>query len=130
MKDPRHFLTIWLVNSFIYYFTPLIMIELVVSGNARLTAFMASIISGFLLTLAYTATKPAFISLNIKLKDEWQWLTAYLFVNVLTVWVIARYADLTGVGIANAWIAVILGIIFTLAQWGINKYLLKSVIPN
>lgn len=123
MKDARGFLSFWLVNSIIFYFAPYVFVGLVVTGNARLGPFMAAVVSGFILTVVDVVTTPVFESLKIKLKDEWQWALAYLFVNVLGVWVIARYADLTGVGIASAWVAVIMGVIFNLAQWGTWKLL-------
>lgn len=117
MKDTRVFFLFWLVNSALFYFAPFIFPGTIVTGNARLAPFLASIISGFLLSLADAVTMPVFDSLKIKLKDEWQWALAYLFVNVLGVWVIARYADLTGVGVANAWVAVLFGAVANLAQW-------------
>ena len=120
-NDTRGFLAFWLVNSAIFYFAPFILVGMIVTGNARLAPFLAAIVSGFLLTVADAVTVPIFESLKIRLKDEWQWALAYLFVNVLGVWVIARYADLTGVGVASAWVAVLLGVIFNLAQWGTWK---------
>ena len=126
MKDTRQFFVFWLVNSFIFYFAAFVLVGLVVIGNARLTAFMASVISGFLLALADVAIMPVCNSLSIKLKDEWQWVLVYLFINVLGVWVIARYADLTGVGITNAWMAVFLGIVLNLGQWGAWKLISKQ----
>ncbi len=117
MKDHRVFPLFWLINSIIFYFAPFFLVGMVATGNARLPGFLAAVISGFLLTLAIVATQPAFEKFNIKLKEDWQWLLVYLFVNVLAVWVIARYADLTGVGIANAWIAVLMGVILNLVQY-------------
>lgn len=125
MKDGREFVTVWVVNSLLLYFIPYIT-TLVVIGNARLTPFMASIMGGFLLTLLDGATQPAFASLQIKLKDDWYWLLAHLFVNVLGIWVIARYADLTGVGISSAWMAVLLGIVYTLVHWGLKTFVLSA----
>lgn len=123
MQDSRMFLVFWLVNSLILYFAPLILVGMIVTGNARLAPFLASIISAFILTTALAVTQPVFTWLKIDLKDEWQWALVYLFVNVLGLWVIARYADLTGVGIANAWVAVILGAVANVAQWLAWKYL-------
>lgn len=121
MKDARHVVLFWLVNSLVFYFAPLVLVGLVVTGNSRLTPFMASLISGFLLTLAEAIAEPAFKHLKVQLKQEWQWSLAYLFINVITVWLIARYADLTGVGVASAWVAVLLGLILNLAQWLVWK---------
>lgn len=121
MKDARGFLAFWLVNSLIFYIAPFVVSGMIVTGNARLAPFMASVISGFLLTLAVSVTMPAFTALKVKLTDEWQWMLAYLFVNVVSLWVIARYADLTGVGLASAWAALLLGVVFNLAQWGTWK---------
>lgn len=115
--DGHNFIRVWIVSSIGFYFAPYVLDGMVVTGNSRLGPFLASIISGFLLATAINITTPVFESLKIKLKDDWQAITAYLFVNVLGIWVIARYADLTGVGISNAWIAVLLGAAFNFLQW-------------
>lgn len=126
MQDSRMFLVFWLVNSLLLYFAPLVLVGMIVTGNARLAPFLASIISGFILTTAIAVAQPVFTWLKIELKDEWQWALVYFFVNVLGLWVIARYADLTGVGLASAWVAVILGAVFNIAQWLAWKYLAKK----
>lgn len=125
-NDTRGFLAFWLTNSILLYFFPFVFTGMVVVGNARLAPFLAGIISGFLLTVADALTQPVFEKLGVKLKDEWQWALAYLFVNVLGVWVLARYADLTGVGVASAWVAVLLGVILNLVQWGVWKFVLAG----
>ena len=122
MQDTRVFLSFWVVNSLLFYLSPLVFGKLVVAGNARLTANLASLISGLIVTLADTLTMPVFKYFKIKLKDEWQWALAFLFVNVVTVWLIARYADLTGVGVSGAWVAVFLGTPLNLAQWLVWKF--------
>lgn len=121
MKDARGFLAFLVVNSAVLYIAPYLLVGQIVVGNVRLTAFMASIISGFLLTIADSVIQPIFTSLGIKLKEDWQWLLVYLFVNVVGIWVIARYADLTGVGVASAWMAVLLGAVLNAAQWATWK---------
>lgn len=126
MQDSRMFLVFWLVNSLLLYFAPLILVGMIVTGNARLAPFLASIISGFILTTAIAVTQPVFGWLKIELKDEWQWALVYFFVNVLGLWVIARYADLTGVGLASAWVAVIFGAVANIVQWLAWKYLAKK----
>lgn len=126
MKDSREFLGYWVVNSFVFYFAPFVFNNMVMTGNARLTPFLSSIISGFFLTVFAAVTHPAFTSLKIKFKEEWQWTVAYLFVNVLGVWFLARYADLTGIGVINAWMAVCLGVIFNLSQWSIRRLVAYS----
>lgn len=122
MRHEHHFWLFWLVNSAIFYFAPYVFVGLVETGNVRLSSFMASVISGFALTVMVSIAMPAFEKLKIKLNDEWQWALAYLFVNVLGVWLIARYADLTGVGVASAWVSVILGTALNLAQFLAYKF--------
>lgn len=117
MKDGRFFLPFWIVNSVLLYFTPYVFPDFLVVGNARLTAFMAAVVSGFMIALACAAVLPVFTWMKIKLNDEWQKMFAFLFINVLSVWFIGRYADLTGVGIASAWIAVVMGLVLYLGQW-------------
>lgn len=119
MVDGKTFLLFWLINSGVFYAAPLFFSDLVVTGNERLAPFLASLISGFILAVAGMLTMPTFTSLKVTFKDKWQWGLVFFFVNVVGVWVIARYADLTGVGIANAWVAVGLGFILNMFQWGV-----------
>ena len=121
MHDARLFFGFWLVNSAMFYFAAMLAPDFVATGNARLTPFMASIISGFLLSLIDATVMPAFNALKIKMKSDWQWGLAFLFANILGVWLLARYADLSGVGIANAWAAVALGFVVNLVQWVLWK---------
>jgi uncharacterized membrane protein YvlD (DUF360 family) len=121
MQDARGFVANWLVTSVIFYFLPLLFPGLIATGNVRLTPFLASIISAFLLSLLDASTMPTFNSLKIKLTQEWQWMLIFLFTNILGVWLIARYADLTGFGVANAWIAVGVGIVVNVGQWAVWK---------
>jgi hypothetical protein len=120
MKDGREFVSYWILNALFFYFLPYIFPNLWHTGNLRLTPFMASVISSFLLTVILALVMPAFLALKIKFKEDWQWTLAYLFANVLGIWLIARYADLTGIGIVSAWVAVGIGIFATLCQWGIR----------
>lgn len=117
MKNPRSFVVYWVLNSAFFYFLPLLLVGFIATGNARLTPFLASIISGFLLAVTHAFTPSAVEWLQIKLKEEWQWALAFLAANLLTIWVIARYADLTGVGIANIWAVVFVASLITVAQW-------------
>ncbi|MBI4058462.1 hypothetical protein HY408_01715 [Candidatus Gottesmanbacteria bacterium] len=126
MKDGRTFIGVWIVNSLLFYFIPFLLLGLVVVGNARLSHFMASIISGFLMTLILTGASHVFTKFNINLKRDLEQVTANYFTNVIGIWLIARYADLTGVGITNAWIALGLGIMLTLAQWLLLTRLMKK----
>lgn len=122
MKNSRMFFIFWVINSALFYALPFVLGESVVTGNARLAPFMASIISGFLLSLAISVVQPAFESLKIRIKTEWHWALIFLVVNILSVWIIARYADLTGVGVANVWAAVAVGIIANIVQWAVWKF--------
>ncbi len=123
MKDPRQFVAFWVVNSALLFFAPFVLVGMVESGNVRLSSLLASVISGFILAVADALVMPVFDWFKIKIKDEWQWAFVFLFINVLGIWVIARYADLTGIGVSNGWIALLLGAVINLAQWGTWKFM-------
>lgn len=117
MKDARMFVVFWAINALLFYFLPFVFVGMVVTGNARLTPFLASVISGFLLSVTDALVMPACAYLHLKFKAQWQWSMAFLVVNMLGVWLIARYADLTGVGVTNAWTAALVGVLSTVVQW-------------
>lgn len=122
MHDAKSFVLFWAVNSLLFYFAPFVFSDIVVTGNARLAPFLASVISGFLLALSAAFVMPAMDFLKVRIKEEWQWILVFLGGNILTVWLIARYADLTGVGISNIWVALLLGAIANVVQWVVWKF--------
>lgn len=96
---------------------------MMVVGNMRLTPFLASVISGFLLAIVNTVAKPALESLNIHLAEDWQMVIAFEFINIIALWVLARYADLTGIGIMNVISVGMIATAVTVIQWLAWKFL-------
>lgn len=122
-KNSRYFFIYWIVNSGFLYFAPYFFGSMMVVGNMRLTPFLASVISGFLLAVVDTVAKPALESLNIHLAEEWQMVIAFEFINIIALWVLARYADLTGVGITNVISVGMIATAVTVIQWLAWKFL-------
>ncbi len=124
MKDTRLFIPYWIISSVLLFFAPLFLGNLVVVGNARLSGLLSAIISGFILALAHALLLPALRSIHVQLKSDWEMIVTGASVNVLGIWFIARYADLTGFGVASFLLAAGLGILLYGLEWFIGNQFL------
>ena len=89
MYEHLLFLLYWFLNSLVLYLLGLLFPASVVLGTWRLTMVEAAIYAGF-------------------------WLT--FFVWTIGIWLVARYAAYTGLGIASFWWAFALGAVTNLLQ--------------
>lgn len=121
MKNMPTYLGFWLVNTLVFYLAYLTVSGMVVLGNANLSPLASALISGLILTATIVATKPTTQLIGIKVKKEAEWLVIFWGVNSLSIWVIARAANYTGLGIAGFWWAMILGFVLALTPWGVWK---------
>lgn len=122
MKKLPAFVGFWILNSLVLYVLSLILGELMVFGNANVSALVAIIFTGFLLTAITYLTQPVAAQLKIKITNENNLTVVYLIVNIVAVWILARVAAVTGFGIAIFWVAIVSGVILTSLQWVFWKF--------
>jgi len=65
--------------------------------------------------------EPVFKDLEIKIKDEKHMALAYLAVNFVTVWMLARFAFFTGFGVSSYVYVAILVLIANFVQFAVWK---------
>lgn len=117
----------WIINSLVLWILSLIWPSFVVFGNSNFNPVVAVIWTGFLLTIIITAVQPVLQQLKIKIPKEYQMGLMYSVVNVLSLWILARWLQpVTGFGIGAFYVAIVLGIITNFAQWGFWKLLVKN----
>lgn len=120
----QYYFVIGVVNAIAIYLTPNFFPGSVVLGTSTIPPVVAVIISGVLLTLVVSLVDPLMKQAKLKVTNELLWGAIYGIVNIIAVWVIARGAVYTGMGITSFFVAVMLGIILMLLQWGVWKMML------
>ena len=112
---------LWFVNSIIIYLGHVIYPSNIVLGNSFLSLTWAVAVAGFLLTVLCWASKTLTNMLKGKVKGRLAMFIYYWLVNSVAIWVIARLASFTGLGISRFYWAFGLGFATNLAQWLIRQ---------
>ncbi len=105
----------WFVTSFIIYLAPQVWRGGVVLGNDRLTAFASAAVAGLILTLLTMVAMPLLDMAKVKSMPVQG--AVYLVLDVAAVWVIARMATYSGLGISGWYAAAVLGAVVWAAQY-------------
>lgn len=85
----------------------------VVLGNAALTPIWALCLSAGKLALVATAVMPLVTYREWKMRRDYapkDWMMTYFIVNLVAIWLIARFAKYLGLGISSWWVAVLLAV--------------------
>lgn len=111
------FLSLWIVNSVVLNIATLVSGGNVVLGTDKISKSMAAVVVGLVLTgLSYAV--PKLVSrLDFKLKNEYSWQLIFFAANFIVIWVIKRFALITGLGISNNLFVLILAVAVTIVQW-------------
>lgn len=120
----NYYLAIGAVNAIVIYLAPSVLTDGVVLGTNTIPPVVAALIAGVVLTLVVSLVDPILKQAKLKVTNEWVWGAIYGVVNIVTVWAIARGAVYTGVGITSFFVAIMLGIVLLLLQWGVWKLML------
>ena len=111
----------YFVNAVILYFASLLFPNLVVFGTASITYWEALLVTALLITAALMLTAPIAKTLKFSISDPKLMGLTYGVVNITAVWILARNANWTGFGVSSSWIALVLGVVLNLVQFGIWK---------
>ena len=116
------FLATWVVNSILLVVISQIFSGLVVLGNAVLSKGIAAVFSGFLITIVFFLVPVAVEKSEAKIKDFRLWLILDFMALVIGTWVVKRLSVLTGLGIANILLVLVVALLVTLFDFGTDKY--------
>lgn len=86
-------------------------------GNSMLSPFQAAVLSGFVWNWVVWHTESYLKEFEIKLKDSFSMMASYLVVNFATIWILARFAVITGVGIGSYLYVLLLAAVANFAQF-------------
>ena|SRR3989344_5555642 len=117
MKRYQKFLAYWILNSAILYLAGLFLPKSVTIGNNIFAPYQALVFTGFLWSVIIWYIEPITKDLQISLKDRAVMMLVLLFVNFATVWFIARFSFITGIGIANYWTDLTIAVAANLVQY-------------
>ena len=119
MKKYLSFLSFWLLGSLFLYLATFFYPANFELGNFWITPLAATFWAGFWITVLVWAAKPVLTKLNLKLKGRVKMFLFYWLCNSAAIWIIARFAHLTGFGISRYCWAIGLGFVMNIAQWGL-----------
>lgn len=108
------------INSFIICLANTISPDQVVLGTLHITKTWAIIHSMGTLALVNLFAIP------VKAVTNKEWMIRYFLINLLSIWIIARFADQLGLGVASWPIILILALILSLVQ-GIARTQIKKI---
>ena len=121
----QNFLIFWALNLVVFFVASWLFRNQVVFGNILLPYWAALLVASFLLTAVIFLVKPILVKFGLKLKGDLNWVLIYTVANIVTVWVLAHLAFLTGFGISSFIVAIVLGIILIICQWILGKVVIK-----
>ena len=116
------FLGIWIATSITALVLSYILGNNLVLGNASISQAFASVVFGLILTIVFFIVGPLSKKLDVKVKDERAWTAIFFVINIVTIWILKRLADFTGVGISNILIVLVVGALVTVVERFLDKY--------
>lgn len=116
------FLATWVVNSILLVVISQIFSGSVVLGNVVLSRGIAAVFSGFLITIVFFLVPVAVEKSELKVKDFRLWLILDFGALVIGIWAVKRLSVLTGLGIANILLVLVVALLVTLFDFGTDKY--------
>ena len=126
------FLAYWVANSVVLLVAALIFQGNVVLGNKDIGGPAAAVLCGLIISVLTLLVEPLVAKSRIKesfkslkIKDENLNGLAYLIANIALVWVLKWFASVLGLGISSVFYAILVGVILTVGQWAVYKF-----VPN
>lgn len=122
-KKLINFLIFWLVSAVVLLVASAVFRDNVVLGNDKVSASMAAVLSGFLLTVLSYVIPLAVDKADFKIKNQYALGAIYFGAYVILIWLIKRFALVSGLGISNNLFVLILALVLTLVGWQGDKIL-------
>lgn len=124
MYNHALYFSYWFVNALVFYFAAKVFPESVVLGTWKFSSLEAAIYSSFWLTVLIWTTWDFVFSRVKKVSFNGNWISIFYFwlMNGLSVWLVARFSQYTGLGISNwLWAAILGGVayVFQRFAWGL-----------
>lgn len=115
----------WAINTLIIKLAFVLFPYGVVLGTYRLNPTEAAIYSGFWVTFIIWTAWDFAIARKISLEKPIKSFVYFFLVNILAVWIIARFAPLSGMGIVSFWWAIGVGAVISILHKLVKKVILE-----
>ena len=132
MYEHLLFFLYWFLNALSMYLLGSIFPSSVVLGTWRLSPLEAALYAGFWLTFFVWTMWEWMLVRKVKLEPFSLRFIFFFAVNFIGVWIVARYAYHTGLGITSFWWALLIGTAANLLQsasWRLFGKRLKGQLP-
>ena len=101
MKKIKRFILYWIHNGILIYLANQIFPSKFVLGKFRFTSFYATLISSFLLTLFLEFVSLSLLKLRKMKFDGKRRFSIFWVANFIGLWLLARFAPITGFGVVK-----------------------------
>ncbi|MBN1168523.1 phage holin family protein [Candidatus Woesebacteria bacterium] len=127
MPKYQKFLLYWAMHAAVLYIFPMVFPMRYTLGNSFLDPYHAVVITSFLWSLILWLVRPFFKTLDVEIKCTVNNMAlGCLLINFATVWMIARYSIITGVGISSFVYVFLMALVANFAQYFAWKKLGKK----
>ena len=117
-KNNYYFLvSVFIGNAIVLMISSILLPDLIVFGNAYLSSLPAVFIVSLLLTFTLMLVPKVLKSIKMKVKSAICINLIYCFVNILAIWILARFANFFGFGISSYIAAIFMGAVITTIQY-------------
>ncbi|OGD95196.1 hypothetical protein A3F02_01800 [Candidatus Curtissbacteria bacterium RIFCSPHIGHO2_12_FULL_38_9b] len=120
-KQILNFLIFWVVNTILLLLLSAILGNNLVLGNDKLSSSHAAIVSGLILAAIIYILPPAVEKSGQKIKNENIWPIIFFSANAVVIWIIKRFALITGLGLSSIFWVLIVALVITAAELGVAK---------
>jgi hypothetical protein len=110
------YLLFWIINTAVIYAASQLYPEGIVIGTWKYSQIEAAFYSGFWLTFIIWVTWDFAIARNIKLTSTFNSFAYFFIANVVGIWLITRFPNITGIGIPHYTWAIMLGLVTVIVQ--------------
>lgn len=128
MDMPKLFtvLSLWISKSVAILVVSMLSFNTIVLGNDRVLGSMAAVFAGLVVTIVDYITEPVMIRMGAKSNDKRLRMGFYFVLCAIALWIIKRFALVTGFGVSNNFVVLILAATVTLIDAPV-KELFKKV---
>lgn len=128
-KKLINFLALWVANTIIVLLFDAIFGNNIVLGNNKVSPSMAAVLAGFILSGVAYFLPGKIEKAELKIKNIYALLGVYFVAYAVVIWIIKRFALLTGLGIANNLYLLILALVVTVVGWQLETRL-KAILKK
>lgn len=119
------FLTEWVVDSVVLLLLSVVLSKQIVLGNSTMAGAMSAVICAFIITLVLYFAPFVAKRMDLKFKDERIFIILYVVLLIPFIWIIKKLSLITGMGLSNNLIILVVAFVISVVYFYISKYSVK-----